>query len=422
MRLARLVSENAMKMTTCDAVVIGAGPYGLSAAAHMRAIKGMEVRLFGEPMSFWERNMPVGMLLRSNWTATQIADPNNRLTLEAFQAASGIRFSTPVPLDRFIEYGLWYQRQAVPDVDQRKITRVESHPSGFRVLLEDGQVVYSRRVVIAAGIGAFAWIPSLFQSLPGCLVSHTSEHRDLRKFAGKRVLAVGGGQSTLESGVLLHEYGAEVEVLARSRCIHWLGGWASRTLHHGLGKITSDLLYAPTDVGPAGISQLCARPDLLRLLPRGLQDMLRKRAVRPAGAGWLVKRLQNVPVRLGRSVISAEVAGERVKVRLDDGTERTVDHLLLGTGYRVDISKYAFLAPELAHSIDRFNGYPRLKTGLETSVPGLHILGAPAAWSFGPLMQFVSGARYASWALTRCISQAGMIKSRAVNRVHQNVG
>jgi len=391
-------------MTSYDVVIIGAGPYGLSAAAHLRAIEGLEVRLFGEPMSFWERNMPVGMLLRSNWTATQIADPNSRLTLEAFQAASGIRFSTPVPLDRFIEYGLWYQRQAVPDVDQRKITRVESHSKGFRILLDDDEAVYSRRVIIAAGIGAFAWRPSEFQSIPSFLASHTSEHRDLRKFAGQRVLVVGGGQSALESGALLHESGAEAEVVSRSSQIHWLQGWASKALHQRLGKITSRLLYAPTDVGPAGISQLVARPDLLRLLPRGLQDRLRKRAVRPAGARWLVNRLQNIPVRLGRSVVSAEVIGERVKVRLDDGSERTVDHLLLGTGYRVDVSKYEFLSPELAQSIHRFNGYPRLKEGLETSVPALHILGAPAAWSFGPLMQFVSGARYASHALTRCIS------------------
>jgi FAD-dependent urate hydroxylase len=393
-----------MGITTTDVVIIGAGTYGLSAAAHLRTIAGLDVRLFGEPMSFWDRNMPVGMLLRSNWTATQIADPNGRLTLEAFQAASGICFSTPVPLDRFVEYGLWYQRQAVPDVDHRKITRVEFHPTGFRILADDGEAIYSRRVIIASGIGSFAWRPPEFNSLPSFLASHTSEHRDLRKFAGKRVLVIGGGQSALESGALLRESGAEVEVIARSTRIHWLGGWASKTLHRRLGKFTSRLLYAPTDVGPAGISQLVARPDLLRRLPRGLQDRLRKRAVRPAGARWLVSRLQNVPVRLGLSVVSAEVTGERVRLRIDDRSERTVDHLLLGTGYQVDVSKYEFLSAELAQSIHRFNGYPRLKPGLETSVAGLHILGAPAAWSFGPLMQFVSGARYASQAVTRCIS------------------
>ncbi len=396
-----------MAMTTCDVTIIGAGPYGLSAAAHLRTVKGLEVRVFGEPMSFWKHNMPVGMFLRSNWTATQIADPNYALTLEAYKTANGNHLSHPVPLDRFIQYGLWYQRQAAPDLDQRKIARVESHPNGFRLILEDGEVVNSRRVIIATGIRSFAWRPPEFEGLPPWLASHTSENRDLCRFAGKQVLVIGGGQSALESAALLREVGAEVEVVARTHRIHWLQGWTSRALHHQMGKFTSRLLYAPTDVGPAGISQLMARPELLRRLPRGIQDRLWKRSVRPAGARWLVNRLQNVSIRLGRSVVSVGPVGEQVKVRLDDGSERTVHHVLLGTGYHVDIAKYDFLGPELVRWIRRFNGYPCLTEGLETSVQGLHILGAPAAWSFGPLMQFVSGTHYASRSLVRFIAGRG---------------
>jgi len=391
-------------MTTCDVTIIGAGPYGLSAAAHLRTVKGLEIRAFGEPMSFWERNMPVGMFLRSNWTATRIADPNCSLTLEAYQMACGNHLSFPVPLDRFVQYGLWYQRQAVPDLDRRKIARVETDGKGFRVVLEDGEVLNSARVVIAAGIGSFAWRPPEFRDLPSALASHTSEHRDLRQFAGKQMLVIGGGQSALESGALLHESGAMAEVVTRSQRIHWLQGWLSKTLHHRSGTLIRNMLYAPTDVGPAGLSQLMARPDLLNHLPRGLRDKLWKRSVRPAGAGWLVNRLKDVPIRLGTSVVSVAVKGDRVKIRLSNETERIVDHVLLGTGYRVDISKYDFLSPKLKESISLHNGYPRLGRGLETSVDGMHILGAPAAWSFGPLMQFVSGAHYASRALTRCIA------------------
>ena len=357
-------------MSTCDVVIVGAGPYGLSAAAHLRMLKGLELRVFGEPMSFWDRNMPTGMRLRSNWSATQIAAPDNSLTLEAFQAASDIQFSTPVPLDRFIQYGLWYQSQAVPDLDRRKVTRVETGGRGFQVTIQDGEVINCRRVIIAGGIGPFAWRPPQFEAIASCLASHTSEHRDFKKFAGKQVLVIGGGQSALESGALLHEAGAEVEVIARSHQIHWLQGRVSRALHHQSGRVISRVLYAPTDVGPAGISQIMARPDILRRLPRRIQDKLRKRSVRPAGARWLVGRLQGVPITLGRSVVAATEAGERVKIRLDDGTERSADHILLGTGFRVDVSKYDFLAPMLVQSIRRINGYPELKSGLETSVAG----------------------------------------------------
>lgn len=391
-------------MTTCDVVIIGAGPYGLSAAAHLQTIKGLDVLVFGEPMSFWQRNMPTGMFLRSAWTASHIADPDLSWTLEAYQSATGERFSHPVPLDSFVRYGQWYQRQAVPNTDQRRIARLESDPKGFRITAADGETLISRRVVIAAGITSFVWRPNEFSVLPSCLVSHTSEHCEFRKFAGKRVLVIGGGQSALESAALLHQAGAKAEVITRAAKIHWLQGWASKTLHRRLGKFTKELLYAPTDVGPAVISQLMARPDLLRRLPRRLQDKLRKRSVRAAGARWLVARLRNVPIRLGCCVAAVGVSGERVKIRLDNGSERMVDHVLLGTGYHVDVSKYEFLDPVLTNSMSRSNGYPRLSAGLETSIPGLHVLGAPAAWSFGPLMQFVSGTRYASRALVRVIA------------------
>jgi len=209
----------------------------------------------------------------------------------------------------------------------------------------------ANRVIVAAGIASFAWRPREFAKLPASLASHTSQHTDFDKFAKKEVLVVGGGQSALESAALLHESGANVEIVARTNQIRWLGGLVSRTIHRGFGPKLAKLLYAPTDVGPAGISQIVARPDLVRRFPRSVQDWLRKRSIRPAGARWLVGRLEDVPMHLGRTVTSAFTRGDRVKVRLDDGTERIFDHVFLGTGYRVDVSRYDFLSPKLAESI-----------------------------------------------------------------------
>ncbi len=391
-------------MSICDLTIIGAGPYGLSAAAHVRTIKGMDVRVFGEPMSFWSGNMPSGMFLRSNWTATQIASPDNDLTLEAFQAEQQEPFGIPVPIEQFIQYGLWFQRRAVPDLDHRRISRIDRGPKGFKLSVEDGEVFDSRRVVVAAGIGPFPRRPPEFLSLPPALVTHTSEHSDFASFCGKQVLVVGAGQSGLESAALLHEAGAQVQVIGRSRQIHWLQGWASTTLHHRMGKTIRKLLYAPTDVGPAGISQLLARPHLLKRLPRGVQDKLRRRATRPAGARWLVDRLRDVPITLGCTVVSASPSGDRAQVSLSDGRVITADHIILGTGYLIDISKYNFLSSDLMQRIDQVNGFPKLNRNLETSIPGLHILGAPAAYCFGPLLQFVSGTRFASRSLLKSVS------------------
>jgi thioredoxin reductase len=389
-----------LTLPACDVAIVGAGPYGLATAAHLRTDERLDVRVFGEPMSFWSDQMPVGMLLRSPYCACNIADPEKALTLDAYQAANGNGVVPPVPLDRFVDYGRWIQRQVAPDVDRRWVSNVERDNGGFRLALADGETVTARRVVLAAGIGPFPRIPEIFRGLPSSLVSHSVTHRDLGGFAGKRMLVVGGGQSALESGALLHEAGAEVEVVVRGERIFFLRRrfpWL-----HRLGPLTR-LIYAPAEVGPAGISRIVSAPSLYRRLPRNLQDKWAVRSLRPAGAAWLVDRLEGVPITTGRAVAAASTAGERVRVELADGSSRQVDHVLLATGFEVDIARYGFIAEKLLAEIDRVGGYPRLSRHFETSVPGLFCVGAPSAWSFGPLMRFVAGTEFAAPTVARGI-------------------
>lgn len=388
-------------MTTIDAVILGAGPYGLAAGAHLRRIAGFEFRAFGEPMSFWSTCMPAGMLLRSSWEASHIADPQRALTLDAYRSVNGNHMSAPVSLERFVEYGLWFQRTALPQLERKKISSIDADTGALRILLEDGEEVRARRVVIAGGIGAFARRPAGFSALPASLVTHTSEHRDLRQFRSERIAVIGAGQSALESAALLHEAGAEVEVLARIAQIHWLG-WKARLQR--LGPF-SKLFYSWTDVGPAGISRIVSAPRLLQQFPRDVQDKLRKRSIRPAGAHWLSERLKNVRMTLGVQVNAARETSGRVRLQLSDSTERIVDHVLLGTGYRVDVSRYPFLSPRIVQQLRVADGFPQLHDAFESSVPGLHFLGAPAAHTFGPLMYFVSGTRFASRLLSSRINK-----------------
>ena len=395
-------------MIKCDIAIVGAGPYGLSAAAHLNAANGLDIRVFGEPMSFWENHMPKWMLLRSPLAGSHLSDPDRALTLEAYQAASGNAITAPLPLCRFIDYGRWFQSQAVSETDRRKVVRVDRNGSGFRLTTEDGEVSKARRVIIAAGIETFAWRPEQFRHLPEELASHSCDHRDLSHFAGKKVAVIGAGQSALESGALLHEVGAEVEIIVRAPGVRWL--WRQKWFH--TFKPVARLLYAPPDVGQAGLSHLVARPNLFRRLPRSIQDRWGKRAIRPAGAAWLHPRCQPIRLTTGRLVTSAIARGGRLALTVSDGSSRDVDHLLEATGYRVDIAGYPFLASSLLKEVDRVNGYPRLNDRFESSVPGLHFLGAPAAWSFGPLMRFVAGAEFASRNLSRGI--LGRVKAVAV--------
>ena len=392
-------------MPDTNVAILGAGPYGLAAAAHLRWA-GVEARVFGDPMSFW-RTMPAGMLLRSNWTATCIADFRGPLSLDAYCKTAGVHVERPVPLECFIEYGMWVQRQVVPDLDRRLVDMIEGDQYGFRLTLDDGSGFDARRVIVAAGIRPFAHRPAYADELPPELASHTGDHEDLSKFSGASVLVVGGGQSALESAALLCESGAHAEVVVRANHLNWLHGGK---YHRRLGRL-APLVYAPTDVGPMGLSRLVAVPDLFRRLPHRVQGPLAYRAIRPAGAAWLPPRLRDVPITITQSIVSVRPAGEGLHVKFADGDERSVDHLLMGTGYRVDIARYPFLAPALLAQVQRVNGYPVLRRGMESSVPGLHFIGTPAAWSFGPTMRFVSGG----WYTGRALARSGM-GSRRISR------
>jgi hypothetical protein len=386
-----------MTSSTLDAVIIGAGPYGLATAAHLR-FHGVHARVFGEVMAFCKHQMPTGMLLRSAWEASHISDPDRTLTLDAFQDAAGIRIPTPVPLDRFIEYGEWFRRQAVPDVDPRSVVCVQPDDGPFRVLLEDGEALQTQRVIVATGLTSFAYRPPQFSNLPPSLASHSSEHQDLGRFRGKQVIVIGGGQSALESAALMHEAGAEVEVIARQPRVRWLrrGAW----LRSHLGR-ARPLLYPPTDVGPIGLNRIVAMPNLFRRLPRGFQHKIARRSIAPAVSHWLIPRLTNVSITTGRSVTSAIPNGNGVRLTLDDWSRRHADHVLLATGYRIDVTCQPFLVREIARSLQCVDGNPRLNGGFESSVPGLYFLGASSAETFGPVMRFVSGTPFAARTVTR---------------------
>lgn len=384
-----------------EVAIIGAGPYGLSAAAYLLA-KGIGVRVFGKPMTFWSEKMPEGMLLRSPRVASNIADPTDTFTLESYETSFGKPPRAPVPLETFVNYGKWFCKPFSNNLDTREVASVRQEGQRFAVVLGGGETVRVRRVIVAAGIGPFKHKPEVFKHLDPTLASHCYEGRRVRDFSGKRVVVIGAGQSALESAALLHEAGAEVEVIAKISQLRWIGmhQWL-----HQLGPISS-ILYSYHDIGPAGISRLVAMPHVMKHIPLPLRDKIGARAIRPAGSKWLPERLTNVKVTTGRIVVEAREFRDEVRMKLDDGSERSAQHILMGTGYDVDVFKYEFMSSDLVKELKVFGGYPVLSTGFCSSIPGLHFIGATAARSFGPLMRFVTGTKFTSQELTAYLTQA----------------
>jgi hypothetical protein len=348
--------------------------------------------------------MPRGMLLRSAWHASSISDPNGHMTLDAYEGQSGRSLPRPLSGSEFVSYGRWFQRSAVPSLDTRVVTAIEQQGDGFTVALEDGEQMAARRVVVATGLRRFPHRPREFDRLAPGLAPHSMDVTEPDRFRGRSIAVIGSGQSAVETAALVHEAGGEVELIARAPAIRWLT--RSARLHGG-NRAIEYLLYAPTDVGPPGLSWVVALPNAFRRLPRKTQDRLAYRAIRPAAAGWLVDRTGGVKLTLGRRIVSADSALDAVTLTLDDGSNRRVDGLVLGTGYSVDVTRESVLGGSIRDRIRLNGGHPVLRRGMESTVPGLHFVGAYAAYSFGPVMRFVSGTKFSARNVAEQIARRG---------------
>ena len=384
---------------TCDVAIIGAGPYGLAVAAHLRAAD-VAIRVFGEPMSFWRRNMPAGMKLRSPWIATHIADPRNRHLLDDYFREAGLPIPDLLPVENFIDYGTWFQERVAPDLDSRAVVQVTASDGGFRIALADGESFFAKRVVMATGLLNHEHRPEQFDGLPRALVSHSCEHTDSARFRGRHVAVIGRGQSACESAALLHEAGANVELICRGNLL-WNADPGQRSLlRKAVRSLLGNALIPPSQVGPFPLNWLVEAPGIIHRFTEQSRDRLNERCLAATAVLWLRSRLRDVPVNEGQRILDARQDGDRIAMTLDNGTRR-YDHVLLATGYRIDVDKMTILEPRLRERIARHGSLPMLSAGFESTVAGLHFVGSAAVASFGPLLRFIAGAGFAARRITR---------------------
>ncbi|HMK70871.1 MAG TPA: FAD-dependent oxidoreductase [Xanthobacteraceae bacterium] len=389
----------------CRVAVIGAGPYGLAAAAHLRAAN-VSIRVFGEAMAFWRRNMPKGMKLRSPWIATHIADPFGRYLLDDYFRQTGLSPPDRLPVEAFIDYGIWFQERVAPDLDSRRVVQIAALDRGFRLVLDDGENFFAEHALMATGLLNHEHRPAQFDGLPRALVSHSCEHTDSDRFRGRQVAVIGRGQSACESAALLHEAGADVEIICRGGLV-WNGDPDQRgMLRKSVRSLLGDALIPPSQVGPFPLNWLVEAPGIVSTLPGPLRDRLNRRCLGATAALWLRDRLRNVPVHETCRIVEARRDGDRVALTLDNGT-RLVDHVLLATGYRIDLEKMNILDPRLRARIARHDGLPSLSAGFQSSVDGLHFVGSAAVASFGPLLRFIAGAGFAARRVTQSVLGRG---------------
>ena len=387
-----------------DVAIIGAGPYGLSIAAHLRD-RNVSFRIFGTPMSSWRNHMAAGTLLKSFGFASSLYDPGSTFTLAHFCQERGLPYSDvvdPVSLETFIAYGMEFQRRLVPGLEQTDIISLHRSPDGFILTTQTGELVAARRVILAVGITYFGNIPSIFAGLPEELVTHSSQHTEVSNFSGRTVAVVGAGASAADLAGLLQESGADTHMIARrdSIAFHDPPGPEPR-------PVFQRILMPRSGLGQGWPARLCTYfPLVYRTLPTKFRFRALHRVNGPA-PGWFAKSkvVGHVTLHLGTNLkeVCQNGSGLRLVLSQRNGTvkELHVDHVIAATGYQIRLQRLGFLDPSLRSQIKTIDDAPVLNTNFESSVPGLYLVGLAAATNFGPLCRFAYGAKFTSNRVAR---------------------
>jgi cation diffusion facilitator CzcD-associated flavoprotein CzcO len=375
-----------------DVAIVGAGPYGLSLAAHLRS-RGVAFRIFGQPMRFWQQ-LGGGRYLKSYGFATNIYGPGCR-TFVDYSRERSLEPIEPCAIEDFARYGIWVQQRELPELEPVDIAAVTPAAPGFALTTVSGERLRARRVVMAVGLRHFGHIPAELQSLPAGRVTHTSLLDDFGALSGQEVAVIGAGQSALESAALLNEAGARPHLFVRGPSVHF--GDRTPLEKRPLFK----RLRAPQSVLGPGLKNwgLEHFPSLLHHAPDRLRLPFTRSHLGPSGAWWLKDRvLPHVPIHVRARLLEARDDG-RIQLRFqepDGEVIRTVDHVVAGTGYDIDLDRLTLLDSELGSRLRRVARAPALDRHFQASLPGLYFIGPASAPSFGPLFRFVAGAAYAA--------------------------
>jgi cation diffusion facilitator CzcD-associated flavoprotein CzcO len=384
-----------MSISSTDLLIIGAGPFGLSMAAHARHL-AIDHVVVGEPMYFWRAHMPDGMYLRSDceWHL----DPEAVDTIEAFLQARGLTPAdvTPLSRDLYLEYARWFQARKQIDPYQVFVERLDAVDGNrrFRATLRDGGAIEADNVLLALGFAPFKHVPEdLARTLPGGRVQHTCDFVDFADVRGRRCLIVGGRQSAFEWAALMAEAGASsVHVSHR---------------HDSPAFETSEWAW----VGPL-VNRLVEDPGWYKRLSQAEKDSLGRRLWaegRLKLEPWLAERVRRESIRIwpNTRIAACVESGPALEVTLEsvDGScALEIDRIVLATGYKVDVGRVTILAQgNLLPRLQTDNGMPVLDEYLQSSIPGLFMTSMLAIRDFGPFLAFTVSVRASAKLVGRAI-------------------
>jgi FAD-dependent urate hydroxylase len=377
-----------------DVAVIGAGPFGLSVAAHLAHRR---VRAFGRPMETWHTRMPPDMRLRSDWDETNLSAPQDRGSIDQWAMAVGEPREEPIPLQKFLRYAEWFRTTLVPENDPSDVVQLERGGGGFRVTTAAGDETDAHDVVVAVGVTPFPHAPPPFDAFLGEGVSFAIDRQDYAVYRGRPVIVVGGGQGGLEAAALARRAGAEVEIVIRSQ-LRW---FTDREPYKPRGRLQQRLYriaYPVVGYGPPPLNRLALHPDAFAALPDPARRTVAQRILRAGGSPWVRGEIEGkVRVTEGTAVQRLERSGGGLRLTLSDGTRREAAAVVVSAGFRFALDRLAFLSPAIRDAVAVRDGWPVLDRYFRASDPHLLFVGFAAERRFGPIARFVNGSRFTAY-------------------------
>jgi cation diffusion facilitator CzcD-associated flavoprotein CzcO len=369
-----------------DVIIIGAGPYGISIAAHA-AEKKLSYKLIGYPMDFWKSQMPQKMFIRTPHELVRLSDPNDYFTIQRYAKETGANLETPLPRPIFVDYAFWFAEKTGVAFTPELAAGLTFDGQTFEVVTDQGSHFQAKNVVISIGVQPFKHVPAAFRELPEHLVSHTSGYTSFDQFSGKDVIVVGSGQSAWEAAALLYETKANVELIYRSDSVKYVAPsktqeWTLRGIGDIFYRLPTLLKKKLRDLG----SQTVPVAEFLRSYVQGKV---------PEIGGVQIKE------------VSSDYIG-KIRLQLSNGSEKTADHVILATGYRLNVDNVPFLDNSLRQLISKegnSNEYPKLNINFESNVRGLYFAGPLTAQSHGPTFRFILGLKKTAKTIVSSIAR-----------------
>ncbi len=319
-----------------DAIVIGGGQSGLAAARALltHGVTPLVLESGREPVGSWPRYY----------------DSLTAFSPVGFSAMPGLRFDGDPDhyphRDEVVAYLRRYARGL--DVEIRPATTVTAveHREGFVVRTDAGETLAALSVVAASGSFGNPYVPALArQDAFSGRQLHVADYDNSDRYAGQRVLVVGGGNSAVQVAYELAQV-ASVSLASRRPIVFFPQILDGRDVHYWLTTSGFD-----------------------RLPPAWLAQIITTRFVMDTGDY--------------RNAFEAGVMDRRpMFTRFQDGTvvwpdgqREAIDTVIYATGYQPDLS---YLEP--LGALDA--GRPKHAGGISTTHPGLAYVGLEFQRSF----------------------------------------